>query len=428
MRVNQKMWSLFLSLLLTGMTYAGAEKESFVTAYQKRLAVLEKNLPMIVQSAEAVAKRWVEHKQVFLNTQFGGDNGTFAMEILRRAGGLGNIGESHFRRRNNQITSRNVFVIGPRCWERAEDYWRNRLSAYSKLGWMIVVFASQEGVPDGLTYDYLIDNGATDGSYGQAALNAVTNITNAWIWQCELFSALTRMQKHPAILKSMVLPGATEHNESVNHPKAEPTLYNCDISIPAGKLGKAYLEAVRQEIRNIVSEPTQKQITQAADIAVERITQGRTVWVSSFTHFLDGEVFESNLAPVKALRGISCQNGKVFTDNMKRGDLIFWWGEWTINLPWRNYQEYFRSAGVDYIPSYRPLGEGEEYDPNVYPAIDDVSDALMVLEQKWPFEGAVVPIPVAPGTMAPVTGVSSALLYRMLDEAIHERLQQDSMK
>jgi hypothetical protein len=51
-----------------------------------------------------------------------------------------------------------------------------------------------------------------------------------------------------------------------------------------------------------------------------------------------------------------------------------------------------------------------------------VREARMVLEQRWPFENAVVPIPFPPGKMAPVSGVYVCLQYRMLDSEIARRL------
>jgi hypothetical protein len=52
----------------------------------------------------------------------------------------------------------------------------------------------------------------------------------------------------------------------------------------------------------------------------------------------------------------------------------------------------------------------------------DVHDARMVLEQRWPFENAAVAIPFPPGKMAPVSGVHVCLLYRLLDAEIARRL------
>lgn len=125
-------------------------------------------------------------------------------------------------------------------------------------------------------------------------------------------------------------------------------------------------------------------------------------------------------------RMCSCgANGETFTKNLKPDDLLIWFGEWTVNLPWRDYMQIIRSTGADHIVSFRrgseemePMeGEGQErtYRPHV-------EDTLMVLDQPWPFEGAVVPIPFPPGRMAPVSGVHLCLLYRMLDEAIAARL------
>ena len=54
----------------------------------------------------------------------------------------------------------------------------------------------------------------------------------------------------------------------------------------------------------------------------------------------------------------------------------------------------------------------------------DFHDAAMVLEQRWPLENAVVPIPFVPGKMGPVSGVYVQLMYRMLDDEIAGRLEK----
>ena len=98
-------------------------------------------------------------------------------------------------------------------------------------------------------------------------------------------------------------------------------------------------------------------------------------------------------------------------------------GEWTLNMPWRDYLKIIRSTGADYIPSFRAGPEAMEpcEGDDVFYDVK-VDDASAVLGQYWPFENAVVPIPFAPGKMALVSGAYVCVLYRMLDEAIAERL------
>jgi len=416
--------AVFLAVvfLLCAGVLAG-DRKAFVDEYSARLDTARQNLPLIVRAAEQTAKRWVEHKKVYINTAFGGDNGNFAMEHMSRAGGLGNISTAAERRRLGQVTPDDVLLVGPRSWEKGAEFWRTKLPAFEEQGWLIIVFASRNGVPENLPYDVLIDNGAPTGGYEEGALNSLVNITQGWMWTCELVSALTRLGQCPAVLQCMILPGAEAHNKSVGHPGWEPTLYPCATPIAQGELARTFLAEVERQVGILKGPESSARIAQAADLAATRIQSGHTVWMSSFTHFLDGEVFDNNLSPFKAFRGISCgKNGETFTKNMTKGDLLFWWGEWTINLPWRSYQDIIHSTGADYIPSYRILQAGEAYEG--YPGVDDVSDALMVLDQPWPYEGAVVPIPFAPGKMAPITGIHLGLLYRMLDDAVYARLRE----
>jgi hypothetical protein len=140
---------------------------------------------------------------------------------------------------------------------------------------------------------------------------------------------------------------------------------------------------------------------------------------------LDGEVFLNNKAPTKAFRGISIGgHGETFTENLKEGDLLLWFGEWTVNIPWRDYLALIRQTKADYIASYRPFREPmEPYEVGHDIFYDQkLDDAKMVLEQRWPLDNAVVDIPFPPGRMAPISGVLVCLQYRMLDEAIAARV------
>ncbi len=408
----------------------GAE-HGVIDRYKARLTTVNKNLPDIAKCAERVAERWIKHEKMYVNVAFGGDNSNFAMEMHARAGGLGNMLVVNSRKQAKQVTDHDVLLIGPRCWEKGKDHWIKKLPEFKKQGSLIIVFASAEGLPDGLAYDYLFDNGATSGSHAEGAMNSLVNITQGWLWCCELVSALNRHGKRPAVLKGMLLPGAEAHNHKFGHgnpgrPGFESTLWPCDTPIPAGEAAKTFLEAVEKELATLQSPDIQRQLNKAAELAVARIRSGRTVWMASMTHFLDGEVLVDNKSPFHAFHGMTAagDKGKTFSTHLKKGDLFFWWGEWTINLPWSDCQREIRATEADMIPSFRLLKKGERYEG--YPHKDDTSEALMVLEQRWPYEGAVVPIPFPPGKMAPVTGIHVGLLYRMLDEAVYERLSQSN--
>ncbi|HOC03062.1 MAG TPA: hypothetical protein PKK91_06245 [bacterium] len=401
-----------------------AQNDFFVIKkYEERLSIVEKQIPLIVSAAEAVAKRWVENKQVLLHYPFGGDTSNFTMEFIARAGGLDNAQPSTLRIKLR--SSNDVFVCSARSWEKGGLFLSKELEKSKQSGWLNIVFASKNGMPEGLPVDFLIDNGATTGNENEAAVNNIVNITNGWIFTCELVSALTRMSVRPGILKGMPLPGSIEHNKIYQHTNGLPVLYPCKTRIDAGILAKQYLKSVRSTIKILLSEKNIAQIEKASDIAVWKLARGHTVWVSSFTHVLDGEVFCNNKSPMKAFRGISCgPNGETFRKNLKEHDLLFWFGEWTVNLPWLDYLKIIRDTGADYIASYRQGNEKQQYYKEGNSIFYDtkMDDALMIINQYWDFENACVRIPFPPYKMAPISGVYVCLLYRMLDEEIAKKL------
>lgn len=409
-------------VLLLAPSYA-RPRSATMTAYRQRLVLVRQQIPQITAAAEAVAKRWVDKKSVLLHYPFGGDTSDFTMENISRAGGLDNAQTATVRLKLR--SANDVIVVAPRSWEKGADFLTKELAADRKQGWMIVVFGSKQGMPADLPVDVLIDNGAKGGGEDEAAVNQIVNMTNGWIFQCELTAALTRLGYRPAILKGMPLPGAQAHNKEYQTSEKLPSLYPCTTPIAAGELAKAYLAQIDRELKSLNSVKTQRELDRAAGIAVQHLRAGKTVWASSFTHVLDGEVFLDNTSPIKAFRGISCgENGEAFLNNLKKGDLLFFFGEWTLNLPWRDYLAIIRQTGADFIPSYRVITEPTE--PYEGPAnfyAQKLDDAQMILHQDWPFENAAVPIPFAPGRMAPVSGVYVCLQYRMLDEKIAARLK-----
>jgi len=353
---------------------------------------------------------------VLFHFPFGGDLGDFTMENIARAGGLTNSLPNTLR--VEQRTANDVIIVGPRSWEQGGEFLRTELANARKDGWLIVVFGSKQGMPADLPFDILIDNGAASGAEGEAALNQIVNVTNGWVWSSELTAALTRLGWYPGILRGMPVPGSQELNKI--YQTNDPKLYPCATPIAPGVLAKQYLDGIDKMLDELEGRKSRKQIARAADFAAECLRSGHTVWASSFTHVLDGEVLVDNKSPIKGFRGISCgDHGESFTQNLKEGDLLFFFGEWSLNLPWTDYLAYIRSTHCQFIPGVRictePMekweGKADFYDYKV-------SDALMVLEQHWPFENAVVSIPFPPGKMAPVSGVYVCLQYRMLDEQL----------
>jgi hypothetical protein len=386
--------------------------------YAQRIQKVRANLGEITKAAEVVAQRWVEKKQVLIHSPFGGDCSNFTMEMTSRAGGLDNIRSNTVRQKER--SANDVMLFAPRSWEKGGKYVMEEGAKRKGEGWLIVVFGSKAGAPAGMPGDILIDNFAPTGGEEEAACNSMVNVANGWVFQCELVGALSRRGVSPAVLKGMCLPGSTAHNHAVQ--TGLPTLKACETAVPAGKLGTQYLDELEKSLKDLSSHERQGQLDKAASLAAGKIKDGKTVWMSSFTHVLDGEVFFDNYAPTKAFRGISHQGGKTFTKNVQKGDLLFWFGEWTLNMPWTDYLGIIRSTGGDYIPCVRVGNEPfepmeDEGKTKLYYDMK-TADAVMVLEQKWPMDAAVVDVSFEPKKIAPVTGVYVMMMYRMLDEKI----------
>ena len=409
-----------LGLMQTLACAGPSSRSAVITAYRQRLNILKREIPDITRCAEVVARRWVDSNQTMLHYVYRGDTMNFTCEFWSRAGGFDNVGSTDIRIKERSV--HDVFVYGPRSWEKGTAQAQQYLELAKKNGWMTVVFGSKKGLPANLPIDYLIDNGAKDGGEQDAAMNQIVNVTAGWMWSCELAAALTRLGKAPGVLKGMMLPGATAHNNIYQHNA--PTLYPCDKPILAGQLSKIYLKAIDTELADLTSSAHRRQISQAAGYAVQHLQAGHAVWAISNTHFLCGETPLDVQSPMQGFVIPDDNPEATVMQHVKPGDLLFYFGEWSLNLPWADNLAMIRQTKADYIVSYRPATEKMEPFPGA--AVDsynfDTHDARMVLEQHWPFENAAAPVPFPPGKMAPVSGVYVGLQYRMLDEAIVKEL------
>ena len=72
-----------------------------------------------------------------------------------------------------------------------------------EAGWLIIVFGSKAGRPESIPIDWLIDNYAAGPGQDEAVVNHLVNLTQGWIFHCELTGALTRHGVRPGILLGM---------------------------------------------------------------------------------------------------------------------------------------------------------------------------------------------------------------------------------
>jgi len=380
-----------------------------MAGFTTRLEVSRANLPGIVTAAEAAAARTIAHPQLLLNVPYG-EQQTFAEEILNRAGGLSNTLPPI--ERPKVTTPDDIALLAVRAWEVDGPKMVKLMQDYKQQGWMIIVFASKKGRPKDAPIDVLIDNAGGPGK-ADAALNTIANVLNAWVWQLEYVSALSRLGKYPGILQSMVVPGSAEHNGALQkNGEARRFLGDTDARIPAGELATIYYKRMDLLVAELRSSTTQQQIATAADLVAARLKDGKTVGVASCEHFLLSDIFHDNKTSWKPFN-VVWRAKDAFPQHVKEGDLVLFFGYIGLSTVSEDYAAAMRGTKADIIASYIP--------DFANPA-NNANEGLVVIEQHWKVGDTEVKLPFAPRSMAPASGIEAALIYRMLDDAAAARM------
>jgi hypothetical protein len=310
-------------------------------------------------------------------------------------------------------TSNDIALCSVRSWDKDATEVKAQLAQFHSNGWLIVLFASRTGMPAGVEFDHFIDNGASTSTAVEGSVNLLANETACWTWTCEFVAALTRGGKHPGIYKSAFYPDEEQHNIPIRQNAA---LFACETPVPAGQLAGAYLDRVDRLVADLSSPATRSQIDRAADLIARRLADGRRVGVTSCGHTLPMELFLQVKSPFVPFY---CQEGKTsWEKTLKPGDLVVWFGYIGLSTKYEPYGQFMSELKLDVISCFVPdpdpgnntLGQGAG------------GKVLAHIDQHWQIGDAEVPIPFAPGKMAPVSGIDQVLLFRLLDEAVAVRL------
>jgi uncharacterized phosphosugar-binding protein len=374
-----------------------------MAAFGARLNFSRENMPAIVTAAEAAAKRITEHPTALINVPYG-EQQTFAEEILNRAGGLANALPSV--ERPKMVTPHDIALLAVRAWDVDGPKMLKVMEDYKQQGWMIVLFASKNGLPAEAKYDYLIDNSGGP-NQEDSAMNTIANVLNGWVWTCEYAAAMTRLGKYPGVLQSMVVNGSEQHNGFMQSREGRLFIGECDTAIPAGELAGVYFRRVDLLVAQLLTTATQGQLDRAATFVAERLKAGKTVITSSCEHFLLSDIFNDNKTPWKPVN-VVWHAKDAFKQNAGEGDIIIFFGYIGLSTVSEDYAKFMRETKADIIASYIP--DWDNPDNNAH-------EGLVVIEQHWRLGDGEVHIPFAPGLIAPVSGLEGAMLFRMLDDA-----------
>ncbi|MBI2192354.1 MAG: hypothetical protein HYU36_10250 [Planctomycetes bacterium] len=396
-----------LGLIQPSWSQAQDGPSGILHAFATRLTQTEERLPIILRAAELAARRFLEHEDAFINVPYAVQM-SFAEEIVNRAGGLANALPAE--ERPGHASAHDIALLSVRAWNVDGPAILELAKEYRRRGWMVILFASESGRPDGLEIAFLVDNGARSGAAAHAPVNALINVLHAHLWASEFAAALTRRDRFPGVLLSVAVAGSDEHNRKVRANPGTRFLGECGTRMPPGTAARVYLEQVRRLADSLAGERTQQQVQAAADLVRSTLDSGKRVKVSSCTHFLMSEIFQNRLTPLEPFP-IVWQSSNT-ARHLGRDDLMIWFGYVGMSTIYEDYGGALRRTGAKLVASYVP-------DQN---RANNAADAACLIEQTWEPPDAVVPIPFPPDCMSPVSGLNVGLLYRMLEEKILELL------
>lgn len=378
-----------------------------LTDYNARLSPLRAQIPAVVASAQQSAERFLAHPEAQLSVPYW-EQMSFAEEMINRAGGLALANTLSSR----EPTRHDIVLLSVRSWENQSQLIRQRVQEYRAKGWLVTVIGSASGRPRNLGADFFIDNGAPSGAAKYGRINVLANVTLGWMWCCEYAAAMSRRGKFPAVLQSIVMPGAAEFDASIQTPQGRHTVFDSPQAVPAGKLSLAYLQRLGVLMSDLHSARMQGQLSRTADVIAQRIAAGKMVAIAGMGHVIIEEVMVENKTPWYGFRGVGMVDIN-FKSRLKPGDLLIWMTYAGMNSVYDDYAKYIIETGVDLVTSYAPDLTQTKTPPRT----------LAHIEQNWVLPDAEVPIPVFPNVMAPASGINVTLLSRMLDDEVSARLQ-----
>ncbi len=224
------------------------------------------------------------------------------------------------------------------------------------------------------------------------------NLALLWTFTGELVSALTRQGHMPAMYQSVLVPGARERNLPFRHKKfhKEHTV----PAIPAGQLGQAYLN-ILGELYSALSKEEVGSIEKAAQACMKVRRDGHQVYawlISHYPHWQPGSPGDP-----KFIRQFERISGEVppvqeLSAKLKPGDLFFFLGYY--RRPVEVY-EAARSAGAQILEVISGMGK---------PATE-LPEPDYIIQPKWPFGDALVPVPNYDVKILPSSGVVQASIW-----------------
>lgn len=393
------------------------EKASVSVRYldelEENLRRLREDVPKFIESAEAIAKNYVEDDKYILGA--GGDSG-FVTEAVGRSGGLMEL----IRVRRTNLHGAVIYCLREALLD--EDI--KLLSEMKKNGVTTVVFGRkallEQIAKAGHQADFTIDNRAParggfirldDGSYA-IPTDHPANTAALWIWTGEFIAANTRLGKMPVVYQGYAVEGGRERARRLRGKKFHEETVD---AMPPGKAGRDYIDRVIENLER-VRERELGNIRAVAQAASEAMRNGRKLYIFPHNHILldrSGCYRDPNYF-VRISRGWFKQRRDI---RVMPGDFIFCIGFTRTyeSREWGSFVERTRRRGGLIAWSLT----------DQYPEqIAALPERELVIRQHWHYSDAVVEVPGYEIKIVPGSGVVSEAIMWMVNAELHELLEE----
>jgi hypothetical protein len=260
-----------------------------------------------------------------------------------------------------------------------------------------------------------LSGGGADGHGLQGVpMAAVLNAAVAWAFECELFSAITRLDKVPVVRQSFEIDTRRRRwlrygSQRFHHDRwLDP--------IPPGDLGLAYLDGLRDVLRD-VGTASWRGIARASRRAESTLTSGGTVWLRAGGRYLPYHVDGQLASDPGLFTALNHDGSDPRLAGPGGGDFVIAVGE----------SETAGSYEWGEPELLRKAGRGVAWVVNGYNTQPRDLYQREVLIDLWaPFGDGVVRVENYDTRLGPVTGVvGEAVTWMIAAEVVGERIERD---
>lgn len=363
-----------------------------VAGMQRRIAAIRAELPAIITAAEDAADRLGRNPASRLLISKSWDKSFFS-EMLVHGGGPVGLEDA------DESSAGGIVLMPVRNWDG--EALRASMAAERQVtrNRFTIVIGSTAGAPSFAVGQLRLDNGAPDGSPAGAMESALANNIVAWTFVSELVAAATRNGWHPGILLSALVSGSDAANGGLKWRMIDTLAIH---RIPAGQLGRAYLDQVDRAMQVAGSPARVAVVDRVASALQSVVSHGGRVYMASCMHWLSEELPRDSVlkGPV---RGFDWRwdPERILRDLTRPSDAIVWFGYGGTDCPHAQPAAVFRQLQRPTAVVAGPVTARAEPD-------------FLWIPQSWRLPDAAAPIPFPPGAMGPVATIEAGVTWLWL--------------